>query len=74
MLTFALQIFDVCDVSDHDGGDELCDRAQCIPEDLEHSHNDRHSPKGKNAEQPNTSLNAISSEEEVHMDLFAPLD
>lgn len=45
-----LQVFDVCDVSDHDGGDELCDSPQRLPENPEHSHNDRQSPKGETSQ------------------------
>ena len=41
------QVSDVCDVSDHHGRDELCDRPQRVPEDPQHPHNDRQSPKGE---------------------------
>lgn len=69
--SFAFQVFNVCDVSDHDGRDELCDSPQCVLEDPQHSHNDRHSSKGETADQPNTSLNVMSSDQEVSMELFS---
>lgn len=56
-----LQVFDVCDVSDHDGSDELCDSPQRLPENSKHSHNDGQSPKGEPVAQPNHFyLNVIS--------------
>lgn len=55
-----LQVFDVCDVSDHHGSDELCDSPQRLPENPKHSHNDRQSPKGETVAQPNPFLNVIS--------------
>lgn len=42
-----LQVFDVCDVSDHDGGDELRDSPQRVPENAQHSHHDWQGSKGE---------------------------
>lgn len=41
-----LQVFDVCDVSDHSGGDELCDSPKCLPENPKHPRHDRQNPQG----------------------------
>lgn len=70
-VTFWLQVFDVCDVSDHDGGDELRDSPQRVPENPKHSHNDRQSPKSKAADFSNPFLNLISTERKVIIDLVA---
>lgn len=45
-MNFWLQVHHVCDVSDHHGGDELCDSPQHFPENPKHSQNVRQSPKG----------------------------